>query len=83
MTEPPRATRLREDKTSSFPSRAVTCAVVYGYFISCAISNNGTDATALNVATASICTFLALSASFARIYFGVHYPSGSSAFYFL
>jgi hypothetical protein len=75
MTEPPRSIRVRQDKTSSFPSRAVTCAVVYGYFISDVVTGDGATTWRFVLIAAAICTFCALSASFSRIYFGVHYAS--------
>jgi membrane-associated phospholipid phosphatase len=75
MTQPPRAIKVREDKTSSFPSRAVTCAVAFGYFVANVVSDNGTNQNHLWIATLCICVVWGLSAAFARVYFGVHYPS--------
>jgi membrane-associated phospholipid phosphatase len=65
-----RALQVRRDKTSSFPSRAVTCAVVYAYFMAYAFSGQ-----LFSSATIPAILFSALCASFARVNLGVHYPS--------
>eukprot|EP00762_Andalucia_godoyi_P002227 ANDGO_07532.mRNA.1 PAP2 superfamily domain containing protein len=65
-----RARKVRKDKTSSFPSRAVTCAVVYAFFICQAASGQYVSA-----ATIPSIMFAAVCSSFARINLGVHYPS--------
>jgi len=74
-----RATKMREREsatTSSFPSRAVTCAVVYSYFVSYAyiITRNP---VVIRIAWWMPVVFILaiLLASFARINMGVHYPS--------
>ena len=65
-----RALKVRKDKTSSFPSRAVTCAVVYGALLAAAIGPSPSIALLLLV-----CGVAALLASLARVIVGAHYPS--------
>jgi membrane-associated phospholipid phosphatase len=69
-----RAELRRKDETSSFPSRAVTCGLVYGYGICYAyLYHNHT----LNIRwwMPLLVLALILLSSFARINLGVHYPS--------
>ena len=66
-----RALKVRKDKTSSFPSRAVTCAVLYGALL----------AMAYNVrqigwgAVVGIAVCGAVLAAIGRVIVGAHYPS--------
>eukprot|EP00004_Rigifila_ramosa_P015169 TRINITY_DN3515_c0_g1_i1.p1 TRINITY_DN3515_c0_g1~~TRINITY_DN3515_c0_g1_i1.p1 ORF type:complete len:376 (-),score=91.33 TRINITY_DN3515_c0_g1_i1:32-1159(-) len=72
-----RARRVRADKTSSFPSRAVTCATVYSLALSLAY-NHHTHAPSLYQVEwwmPLFVLFCILCTSFARIWFGVHYPT--------
>jgi len=66
-----RARKLRKDSTSSFPSRAVTCGVVYGFILG-QMTNLKDPAWDIIIPCAVV--FGALAA-FARIYLGAHYPS--------
>jgi len=76
-----RAISLKGEKTSSFPSRAVVCAVVYtftvitslNYFESYIMGNpNG----AFSNAELLICIIvMAVLVGFARVHLGAHYPS--------
>jgi len=74
-----RAVRLSKDHTSSFPSRAVTCAVLYSVFICFAIRYTTRENASANFAfwfwvwPVVIGSFLVTS--FARVHLGVHYPS--------
>ena len=65
-----RALKVRKDKTSSFPSRAVTCAVVYGAVLAIAFSPSNPLPLLL-----LLCSVFAVLASAARIIVGAHYPS--------
>ena len=67
-----RAIRVRKDKTSSFPSRAVTCAVVYGALLAVAISSSSSSPFPLIL---PICGLFAALAAAARVIVGAHYPS--------
>jgi len=74
-----RASKLRKKEsavTSSFPSRAVTCAVVYTFFVCYAyiISKQPSNPTVLWWMPILFVLVVLLS-SFARISMGVHYPS--------
>jgi len=71
-----RALQIGKDDTSSFPSRAVVCGVVYSFAAVYAYNaHHGT------VDSGSIYQFIVfpilggLAASFSRIHLGVHYPS--------
>ena len=66
-----RALRIRKDKTSSFPSRAVTCAVVYGALLAIAMDVRQIAWGA--VVGVAVCG--AVLASMARVIVGAHYPS--------
>jgi len=69
-----RADGRRSDVTSSFPSRAVTCGVVYAYSIGRAVmSTQGLEEMPGWVPVLMI--FSAFLAACARINLGVHYPS--------
>jgi len=77
-----RALKMRDKETavtSSFPSRAVTCGVVYSYFICYAyvISSGPITSTDWHFAwwMPILFIFTVLIASFARVNLGVHYPS--------
>eukprot|EP00744_Colponema_vietnamica_P004077 GILI01006146.1.p1 GENE.GILI01006146.1~~GILI01006146.1.p1 ORF type:complete len:396 (-),score=82.84 GILI01006146.1:171-1358(-) len=76
LCNPPRALMSRADKTSSFPSRAVTCAFVYSFILIMAL--HYPQPLSLNSFTwrdvLIIMGAVAVS-SFARINLGVHYPS--------
>ena len=66
-----RALKVRKDKTSSFPSRAVTCAVLYGALL--AIAFNVRQIGWGAVVGVALCG--AVLASMARVIVGAHYPS--------
>ena len=66
-----RALKVRKDKTSSFPSRAVTCAVVYGALLAMAIDVRQIGWGA--VVGLAVCG--AVLAAMARVIVGAHYPS--------
>lgn len=71
-----RAMPIRRDKTSSFPSRAVVCAVVFSWLVLDSLAVEGILSTPLSVSirwTAIIA--VASLAAFARINVGAHYPS--------
>ncbi|KAG2373819.1 hypothetical protein C9374_011704 [Naegleria lovaniensis] len=74
-----RAKCIAKDKTSSFPSRAVTCSVVYAflvcYFIRCVTSGESMSDVIFWIWCIPCCFFSVIAASAARIYLGVHYPS--------
>ncbi|KAF0979460.1 hypothetical protein FDP41_001803 [Naegleria fowleri] len=74
-----RAKCIAKDKTSSFPSRAVTCSVVYAflvcYFIRCVTSGESMSDVIFWIWCIPCCFLSAIAASAARIYLGVHYPS--------
>jgi len=75
-----RAISVRKDLTSSFPSRAVTCAVVYGYMIAHTLYSP--DAVPF-VVLAPIVIVCAAGASLARIFVGAHYLSDCLAGFLL
>lgn len=71
-----RALPIRRDKTSSFPSRAVVCAVVYSWLIAQGLDLEGILQGQLSpVCTWAGIVFMASLAAFARINVGAHYPS--------
>lgn len=70
-----RAIKVRKDKTSSFPSRAVTCAIVYGVLISAALSSTNESDSINWLITIIISLVFATLASMARVIVGAHYPS--------
>lgn len=65
-----RALTVRADATSSFPSRAVTCAAVYTFFLARSLAPAAGTGAVVGWMLAA-----ALLASFARVNLGVHYPS--------
>ena len=69
-----RAQKRRTDRTSSFPSRAVTCAVVYVFTVCYAYSYNR-DQLAIEWWMPVLYIAAVLLSSLARISLGVHYPS--------
>eukprot|EP00792_Barthelona_sp_PAP020_P004232 TRINITY_DN1980_c0_g1_i1.p1 TRINITY_DN1980_c0_g1~~TRINITY_DN1980_c0_g1_i1.p1 ORF type:complete len:420 (+),score=81.59 TRINITY_DN1980_c0_g1_i1:870-2129(+) len=71
-----RARCLEETKTSSFPSRAVTCAVVYCYGVLRYLNLYGNENVKIGFwLTFFACTCFFFAASWARVQLGVHYPS--------
>lgn len=73
-----RATKVKKDMTSSFPSRAVTCATVYSFAIIWAyVYVNTIDDNDIDFEWWMPILFVGavLLSSFARINLGVHYPS--------
>lgn len=70
-----RAQTRRKDKTSSFPSRAVTCAVVYTFAVCFAVAERSQEAHVVQWWMPLVVFAAFLLASFARINLGVHYPS--------
>ena len=82
LTFPPRAIRALSDTTSSMPSRAVLCAVVYTYLVYASVNFNDKDeffAVTGETLHWSVLGFMvllaALVSSYARIFLGMHYPS--------
>lgn len=71
-----RAVPIRKDKTSSFPSRAVVCAVVFSWLIAACAALEGLISTPIRsfLLWPMIVCIAALTA-FARINVGAHYPS--------
>jgi hypothetical protein len=65
---------MRSDDTSSFPSRAVTCSVVFTFAISYGIAYM-TDTKIFHWWVLLGIIFATLLSSFARVHLGVHYPS--------
>eukprot|EP00743_Colponemidia_sp_Colp-15_P004996 GILK01005382.1.p1 GENE.GILK01005382.1~~GILK01005382.1.p1 ORF type:complete len:449 (-),score=40.32 GILK01005382.1:118-1281(-) len=77
---PPRALMCRNDRTSSFPSRAVVCAFVYTFAVVAAVLHVHTFSTILNITIMAASIFVAvLLTSYARVNFGVHFPSDCAA----
>ncbi|KAF2077997.1 hypothetical protein CYY_000721 [Polysphondylium violaceum] len=72
-----RAKLMKKDKTSSFPSRAVTCSVVYSYAIVWAVLYHGGGVENGWFRWWFPFLFIGMigASSFARINLGVHYPS--------
>eukprot|EP01112_Ceratiomyxa_fruticulosa_P000969 TRINITY_DN1091_c0_g1_i1.p1 TRINITY_DN1091_c0_g1~~TRINITY_DN1091_c0_g1_i1.p1 ORF type:complete len:411 (+),score=38.69 TRINITY_DN1091_c0_g1_i1:211-1443(+) len=70
-----RAQMVKEDKTSSFPSRAVTCAVVYSYAFVWGMAYNSGTKLSVHWWMPVICLITVFLASFARVNLGVHYPT--------
>jgi len=76
-----RAIQLRSDKTSSFPSRAVVCSVVYTYAITTSYNYYQTyvnNTPFIAFSSTEIFMWILLAAflsSFARIHLGAHFPS--------
>mmetsp|Transcript_12873 Transcript_12873/g.11000 ORF Transcript_12873/g.11000 Transcript_12873/m.11000 type:complete len:265 (+) Transcript_12873:67-861(+) len=76
-----RALKLSHDKTSSFPSRAVVCSVVYAYAaVICydyyyAVEHPEGDKPLGVAGVATVIILSAFLSSFSRIHLGVHYPS--------
>uniref|UniRef100_A0A7S1TKD4 Phosphatidic acid phosphatase type 2/haloperoxidase domain-containing protein n=1 Tax=Erythrolobus australicus TaxID=1077150 RepID=A0A7S1TKD4_9RHOD len=69
-----RARKIRGDKTSSFPSRAAACALVFPLLVLKALKVEF-GITVSPVAQALVVSACILSAGFARINVGAHYPS--------
>eukprot|EP01133_Synstelium_polycarpum_P014972 gene14972-17703_t len=69
-----RAKVMKKDQTSSFPSRAVTCSVVYSYAIVWAVLYYQRGPI-FQWWMPFLFIFMVLASSFARINLGVHYPS--------
>lgn len=71
-----RALAIREDKTSSFPSRAVVCATVFSWLIAQALYLEGFLPGQLSPLRLWFgIAIVASLAAFARINVGAHYPS--------
>jgi len=72
-----RAKLMKKDKTSSFPSRAVTCSVVYSYAIVWAVlyHDGGVEPGWFRWWFPFLFIGMIAASSFARINLGVHYPS--------
>ncbi|GKT35523.1 hypothetical protein ADUPG1_008669 [Aduncisulcus paluster] len=68
-----RATRFRKDETSSFPSRAVTCSLVYTIGLGACLSERFTQPTPWWIWIIVVVSILATS--WARIILGVHFFS--------
>lgn len=71
-----RALPIRHDTTSSFPSRAVVCAVTFSWLVASSLQIEGLVSTSLSpfLLWPIIMAMAALTA-FARINVGAHYPS--------
>lgn len=67
--------QMRSSSTSSFPSRAVCCSVVYGFAICYAYCYFTDEGQVVWWWMPELIIVMFLLASFARIYLGVHYPS--------
>jgi membrane-associated phospholipid phosphatase len=74
---PPRAKKSRRNETSSFPSRAVTCAVIYGLLAAhvAVFGPRASPAASLPGAWYALVLGITLLVSFARVHLGVHFPS--------
>eukprot|EP00033_Pygsuia_biforma_P001516 GCRY01001711.1.p1 GENE.GCRY01001711.1~~GCRY01001711.1.p1 ORF type:complete len:395 (+),score=25.35 GCRY01001711.1:256-1440(+) len=72
-----RAKGLRDDQTSSFPSRAATCAVVYGYLLAAVLTYHKGAGLSVWSVDWPLCAPIILAAwlvtSVVRIRVGVHY----------
>ncbi|KAJ6253654.1 hypothetical protein M0813_13068 [Anaeramoeba flamelloides] len=71
------AIQKRNDYTSSFPSRAVSGSLVYGYWLYLILFNDPSknNNMAHKVIFCVLVVLFIIFTSFARVYFGVHYPS--------
>jgi membrane-associated phospholipid phosphatase len=71
-----RAKAHRRDSTSSFPSRAVVCGVVFAWLAlaSVAVETSGAEAMPVNLVWLAV-VFSASAASLSRVVVGAHYPS--------
>lgn len=71
-----RALPIRRDKTSSFPSRAVVCAVVFSWLIFTSAKLEGILSNPIPAPQIWLAIFcVAALTAFARINVGAHYPS--------
>lgn len=70
-----RALCIRRDLTSSFPSRAVTCGVVYGYLICYAIVYSVDQEVQLASWMPVFLGVMMLVSAYSRVQYGCHYPS--------
>ncbi|CAN8076583.1 unnamed protein product [Agarophyton chilense] len=71
-----RALPIRQDRTSSFPSRAVVCAVVFSWLMAQSLHLEGLLPHPLNPLKLWLAILAAASlTAFARINVGAHYPS--------
>eukprot|EP00002_Diphylleia_rotans_P018174 TRINITY_DN3526_c0_g1_i2.p1 TRINITY_DN3526_c0_g1~~TRINITY_DN3526_c0_g1_i2.p1 ORF type:complete len:372 (+),score=74.02 TRINITY_DN3526_c0_g1_i2:65-1180(+) len=71
-----RAAKLHSDKTSSFPSRAVTGGAVFAMIICVGTNIHNKNSTyQVDWWMPFLYLLLPLAASLSRIYFGVHYPT--------
>eukprot|EP01132_Coremiostelium_polycephalum_P007866 gene7866-9683_t len=73
-----RARVVKKDQTSSFPSRAVTCSVVYSFAIVWAVSyykHRSDDSVVIEWWMPFLFIIMIALSSFARVNLGVHYPS--------
>eukprot|EP01127_Copromyxa_protea_P021744 TRINITY_DN7569_c0_g1_i2.p1 TRINITY_DN7569_c0_g1~~TRINITY_DN7569_c0_g1_i2.p1 ORF type:complete len:284 (+),score=30.53 TRINITY_DN7569_c0_g1_i2:91-852(+) len=69
-----RAEERQRDKTSSFPSRAVACSVVYAYVVNIFVMFY-TESKEISWWMFLLMVVCPILASFSRINLGVHYPS--------
>lgn len=71
-----RAIPIRQDKTSSFPSRAVVCAVVFSWLIAASLALEEVISAPLPAYLLwPVIICIAVLTAFARINVGAHYPS--------
>lgn len=71
-----RALPIRQDTTSSFPSRAVVCAVVFTWLSAWSLHIEGMLTQPISAVLLWLCIVLVVFlTSFARINVGAHYPS--------
>lgn len=78
-----RAQPFRTDTTSSFPSRAVVCAVVFSWLaFACFVAENSSLSLSYGTVWGIIFAFSVLS-GFARVIVGAHYPSDALCGYLI
>lgn len=70
-----RALPIRRDKTSSFPSRAVVCAVVFSWLFGRSLVEEEVMPSLSPFTLWPVIIFVAVLAAFARVNVGAHYPS--------
>lgn len=74
-----RALPIRQDMTSSFPSRAVVCSVVFSWLFAWSLQLEGLLTTPLPAFVLWLCVLcIGALAAFARINVGAHYPSDTA-----
>ena len=74
-----RARSTLRNATSSFPSRAVACSVIYAYLVAYTLVYPAESALHASLLWLAIAAVIVPLAAFARINLGVHYPSDTVA----